>query len=1008
MKNFRYPRTSLGKLADSPQEDPLKKLLIITLASLFTLPVMAQSPPAAPSRVELPAPALVARVNGIHTPMKLARVETNVRIVGHLAETHTTMTFFNPNDRVLEGDLYFPLPEGVTVSGYALDIGGQLVAGVVVTKQRAREIFEAEVRKGVDPGLVEWTRGNNFKTRVFPIPAKGSRTIRVSTVSEVVDTGDGASYHLPLSYKDPVGELKLRVEVVKSQEKPIITKGGPKGLSFDKWRDSFVAEAALKNQSIVEDLHIQLPATRKSPIRVMTAENGETYFALRDHVKNPSATTRLAPRKLAIYWDASRSREAAPLKQELAVLSAYLKGLDGNVSVDLVVFRNAAEAPRRFTVPHDIDSLLGTLEDLPYDGGTQLGSLPKIEADLNLVFSDGISNFGLEDPKRLSVPTWVVNASSVANHSLMRHIASRTGGVYLNLQRVTTEQAAGSIGRSVFAFIDAQAVGADIEMIFPGRRVPVTGVFDLAGRLSGAEAKVTLRYGIGERVIHERSFTIQKSEATSGDLLRRYWAQKQVDDLMVFPERNAAVIAEVGMEHSVVTPGTSLLVLETLQQHLEYDVRPPKSRAEMRQAFDENQKEKRQQLARERRSKLDKVLAMWEARVAWWSKTYKYPKDFRFHDDDKSKGAARSEGSAPAATASEPQPAPMMEESRDADGMEDESDALAVKAKPKKKTAGKNGESERTSSIKLSEWNPKTPYVKAIEAKDQAERYAEYLAQRKAFGTSPAFYLDCADVFRKGGDEALALRILSNLAEIELESAPLLRVLAGRLVQLDELDLAIGLLDTVRGLRPEEPQSHRDLALALVRRADKPKADAKKDDYARAMTLFAQVVMGEWARFDEIEVMALTELNDVLPRARKAGLTELPVDKRLIKHLDMDIRIVMSWDADNTDMDLHVIEPSGEEAYYSHNRTTIGGLVSRDFTRGYGPEVYAVRRAMPGQYTIKTKFFGSSAAKLIGAVTLQVDVYTNYGRKNQKRESITLRLTENKEQFVVGEITFGK
>ena len=31
-------------------------------------------------------------------------------------------------------------------------------------------------------------------------------------------------------------------------------------------------------------------------------------------------------------------------------------------------------------------------------------------------------------------------------------------------------------------------------------------------------------------------------------------------------------------------------------------------------------------------------------------------------------------------------------------------------------------------------------------------------------------------------------------------------------------------------------------------------------------------------------------------------------------------------------------EPSGEKAYYDHNRTTIGGLISQDFTGGYGPE----------------------------------------------------------------------
>jgi uncharacterized protein YfaP (DUF2135 family) len=105
-------------------------------------------------------------------------------------------------------------------------------------------------------------------------------------------------------------------------------------------------------------------------------------------------------------------------------------------------------------------------------------------------------------------------------------------------------------------------------------------------------------------------------------------------------------------------------------------------------------------------------------------------------------------------------------------------------------------------------------------------------------------------------------------------------------------------------------------------------------------------------------------------------------------------------------MDLHVVEPSGEEADYSHNRTTIGGLVSRDFTQGYGPEEYILRRAMHGRYVIKANYYGSSAASLIGPVTLHVDVYTNYGRKNERVRSMTLRLTEAKETFVVGEIEF--
>ena len=67
-------------------------------------------------------PALMVKVDGESQPLGLTKLDANVRIYGYLAETTTTMTFLNSLDRVMEGDLYFPLPEGSTISGYALDI----------------------------------------------------------------------------------------------------------------------------------------------------------------------------------------------------------------------------------------------------------------------------------------------------------------------------------------------------------------------------------------------------------------------------------------------------------------------------------------------------------------------------------------------------------------------------------------------------------------------------------------------------------------------------------------------------------------------------------------------------------------------------------------------------------------------------------------------------------------------------------------------------------------------
>ena len=169
----------------------MKTYAALFLVFMFAATLSAQTVP----------PALMVKTNGVSTPLGLAALRTEVRIFGSVAETTTTMTFTNPTARVLEGDLYFPLPEGATISGYALDINGVMIDGVAVEKHEARQVYEAVVRQGIDPGLVQWTAGNNFQTRVFPIPPSGTRTVRVQYVTELTGGREAPAYHLPLKFK---------------------------------------------------------------------------------------------------------------------------------------------------------------------------------------------------------------------------------------------------------------------------------------------------------------------------------------------------------------------------------------------------------------------------------------------------------------------------------------------------------------------------------------------------------------------------------------------------------------------------------------------------------------------------------------------------------------------------------------------------------------------------------------------------------------------------------------
>ena len=127
---------------------------------------------------------------------------------------------------------------------------------------------------------------------------------------------------------------------------------------------------------------------------------------------------------------------------------------------------------------------------------------------------------------------------------------------------------------------------------------------------------------------------------------------------------------------------------------------------------------------------------------------------------------------------------------------------------------------------------------------------------------SVGFFLDCADFFLQNGQRALGLRVLSNLAEMDLQNRQVLRLLAYRLQQAGEIETALPVFERVLELAPHEPQSHRDLGLAL----------AQAGQAQAAIDRLYEVVTGSWdARFADIDLIALGELNAIVAKAASEG-----------------------------------------------------------------------------------------------------------------------------------------
>jgi Ca-activated chloride channel family protein len=301
------------------------------------------------------------------------------------------------------------------------------------------------------------------------------------------------------------------------------------------------------------------------------------------------------------------------------------------------------------------------------------------------------------------------------------------------------------------------------------------------------------------------------------------------------------------------------------------------------------------------------------------------------------------------------------------------------------------------SEIALKPWSANAAYITRMKAAPADQLYAIYLDERPSYANSSAFYLDVADMLFQKGQRDLGLRVLSNLAEMDLENRQVLRILGYRLMEAGAPDLAIPVLRKVQQLAEDEPQSFRDLGLAY----------AAAGHYQDAIDQLNELSLRTWdGRFQDIDLIAIGELNAIVATRNSAQhpLDLSHVDPRLLKNLPLDLRAVMTWDADNSDMDLWVTDPSGEKCYFGHANTVQGGRISRDVTQGYGPEEFILHHAKPGKYKIEANFYGNRQQVVAGATTVQVKLTTGFGTAHAQDKMMTLRLRDRGDTVYIGEI----
>lgn len=117
-----------------------------------------------------------------------------------------------------------------------------------------------------------------------------------------------------------------------------------------------------------------------------------------------------------------------------------------------------------------------------------------------------------------------------------------------------------------------------------------------------------------------------------------------------------------------------------------------------------------------------------------------------------------------------------------------------------------------------------------------------------------------------------------------------------------------------------------------------------------------------------------------------------------------DITIRLDWNkhSGNTDIDLHVVDPSGEEIYYRHMNSASGGWLDRDDTVGPGPEHIRWEEAPAGTYKIYVHYYPNNDPDK-SIVSYKVSVTAAGVTYQPKTGSISYNETVPVGQFTIGE-----
>jgi tetratricopeptide (TPR) repeat protein len=934
---------------------------------------------------------------GDNNSLELVSLQVTVQIEGPRARTVVDHIFRNPHPRQLEGTFEYPLPAGASPSYFAMFLGqtrdsvpqrfgrrgdtppslgalsrftpeelvkrvdvsdwGTLQQGRVVAQDKARETYEEVVRGRIDPALLEYAGGNTFRGRVFPIPAQGYNRVLIA-YEELLPVVKGRMvYRFALPDRE-LTELSFSLQSAADECLAPVFQPGEARKEEGNGKITFTRTWSRSKPS-GQVVFSCIPAQpRVQAISGRQGGAGPTYLYTRLRPEVPVVGTEQPFARHAVFLlDTSLSEHPDRFNVSMQLLRAILEKDADLESFNVVAFNaGAAWVEPNGWLPNTAagrEKLFAALDGLVLEGATSLsaaldkliqpGFAIKAGTPLNVfLLSDGNLTWGETSvaplvarfEERCPYPCHFFcyrTGLGAENAELYEALTRRGGGIFQCYGKADVANAA-QAHRSQCLQVERVRFEGD----------PAASDVIVAGRQMAV-------YPGGELIVAAR---FRATGTTKLIVEGTFRGKKQVQSFPITVGGDSELAPRGWGEVAVASllalhdPRLDRLVTAYCQQ---FDIA---SRVASFLVLEREDDYRRFKVEDERHQVLKGDLGVFLSDV--WATL----------------GKAMSARQA--------------------------FDQFLERIEPRLHLRDGRVGAEFQKLIALlgdSDFElPADSLPGALLHEKDAD--ADYLRERRRSRRSVRVYLAEAARRAEAGDADGAVRVLSSVIEEHPSRSDALRLVGYRLLDLKQGAAAIRLFHVVEQQRPFEPHSYRDLARSLE----------DQGRYALAAVHYEIVLAGTWHnRFrDSLKVVAEEEYVRMMREAvRKKAVSHTLADHFAARINALtgwetadDLRVSITWNTDDTDVDLWVIEPDGTKCFYSHARTKNGGELSQDQTQGYGPERYRTTRALSGAYRVVVHNFRANPNLLGGTTHVHVVVTRFAGTPRERVEHYTVVLDQ--------------